>query len=200
MAFSSAEPVRVWNAHRHFLAHLITMPGWHKAVLVVGALLAFGGGIGRIAGATRQPANAPASQPQQSATDAPKSSFAGDSTPPAADKPLEAQREPDGSLLIRLSPHAMAIGLSLVAGFLIAWVFRAFLKTMALLALVVTGGLFALSYFGVLNVDLSSAKQEYTSVIHWLGDQAGRLKDVAMAHLPSSGGGAVGAWLGLRRR
>ncbi len=186
MSFSIAEPVGLGNAHRHFLAHLIGMPGWHKAVLLIGALMAFGGGIGRVAGVTRQqPTTAPSalSQPEN----------------PEA-KPVAAEREPDGSMLIRLSPHAMAVGLSSVAGFFLGWLFRAFVKTMILLALIIGGGLFALSYFGVLNVDLSSAKQEYASAVHWLSDQAARLKDVVLAHLPSSGGGAVGAWLGFHRR
>ena len=53
---------------------------------------------------------------------------------------------------------------------------------------------------GVLNIDLSTAREKYGSALHWLGDQAARLKDMAVAHLPSSGGGTVGAWLGFRRR
>jgi uncharacterized membrane protein (Fun14 family) len=109
------------------------------------------------------------------------------------------QTEPP-SLVARLSPNATRIGGSVVAGFVLGWIFRAFVKTMAFFALLAGAALMALSYFGVINVDLSSAREHYASVMHWLSDQGMRLKDVVIAHLPSSSGGAVGAYLGFRRR
>ena len=57
-----------------------------------------------------------------------------------------------------------------------------------------------LSYFNIVNIDLSEARTKYASSIHWVQDQACKLKDVAQSHLPHSGAGAVGAFAGFRRR
>ena len=48
MSDSTTHPVRWGNAHNHFLTHLITMPGWHKAVILFGGLLAVLGTVGQI--------------------------------------------------------------------------------------------------------------------------------------------------------
>ena len=90
--------------------------------------------------------------------------------------------------------------MSVLAGFVLGWLFRAFLKTMAFFLMLAIAALAALSYFGVLNVDFTSAREHYASALHWLGDQSSRLKDLIISHLPSSGGGALGAFLGFRRR
>jgi hypothetical protein len=49
-------------------------------------------------------------------------------------------------------------------------------------------------------VDLTAAQQTYDSAREWLTDQATRLKDVVLAHLPSSASGGLGAFIGFRRR
>src|SRR2546421_2864351 len=40
--------VRWGNAHQHFLRHLAVMPSWHKAVILIGGLVALLGTIGQI--------------------------------------------------------------------------------------------------------------------------------------------------------
>src|SRR5258706_13499072 len=43
---TNTERLRFKTAPRHFLAHLATMPRWHKLVLLLGVGLAIAGGIG----------------------------------------------------------------------------------------------------------------------------------------------------------
>ena len=106
---------------------------------------------------------------------------------------------PDG-LIAKLAPETTRVGGSVVAGFVVGWLFRAFLKTMVFLALLAGGGLFALSYFGVIDVDMAAVREGSASAAQWLTRHADRLKDVVVSHLPSTGGGALGAFLGFRRR
>ena len=84
--------------------------------------------------------------------------------------------------LANLSSPSMKIGISVVAGFILGWIFRGFLKTMAFVALALFALLAALSYFGILNVDMTKAKAEYTTAIQWATDQFWKLKDVLVAH------------------
>ena len=93
-----------------------------------------------------------------------------------------------------------ALGFGFVGGFIVGFIFRAFIKLMMLITLVVVGGLAALSYFNILNVDFTAARQAYETNTAWLTDQAGRLKDLLVGYLPSSTGGAAGVFFGLRRK
>ncbi len=97
-------------------------------------------------------------------------------------------------------PPAMRIGVSILAGFVLGWLFRAFIRTVAFFALLGAAVLGALSWFRVVNIDMSSAQGEYATAMHWLYAQATLLKHAVIAHLPSTGGGTLGAFLGLRRR
>jgi uncharacterized membrane protein (Fun14 family) len=203
------------ESHRQSLpAHLRTMPRWHRVVLLIAVLLAAAGSVGwavtRTAPGERRvipptPAAASAAAPSVSKSLAPRSGFVDErtttvATPLPADAVADANDTTPGGWISRLSPHATGVGVSVVAGFLMGWLFRAFLKTMTFFALIVAGLLAALSYFGVLNVDMTAARGHYGDAVHWLTDQAMRLKDVIVAHLPSSGGGAFGAFMGFRRR
>jgi uncharacterized membrane protein (Fun14 family) len=92
------------------------------------------------------------------------------------------------------------LGFGFAGGFIIGFIFRAFLKRMTLITILIAGGLFALSYFFHVNIDFTHARDVWDSNAQWLTEQATRLKDVAVAHLPSSTGGAAGVFFGLRRR
>lgn len=92
------------------------------------------------------------------------------------------------------------LGFGFVGGFIIGFVFRAFLKLMTLVTVLVGGGLMLLSYYHVLNIDFTHARDVVQSNAEWLTEQATRLKDLLVAHLPSSTGGAAGVFFGLRRR
>ncbi len=201
---TNTERLRFKTAPRHFLAHLATMPRWHKLVLLLGVGLAIAGGIGwmtsraasdsgrRVTTVTSNSASAPAGSS--------KFIDGGASPSDSTITTTTTTREEPPTLIGRLSPNATRIGGSVVAGFVFGWIFRAFLKTVTFFVLLAGAALLALSYFGVINVDLSSAREHYASALHWLSDQGERLKDAVIAHLPSSGGGTLGAFLGFRRR
>jgi uncharacterized membrane protein (Fun14 family) len=173
------------------------MPRWHKAVLVMGVVLALAGGAGWVMGRNGNDGGARVTTTGSPAP-AGSSKFIDDSG--AGGSPVATDRETAPNIISRLSPNATRIGVSVLAGFVLGWLFRAFLKTMAFFLMLAIAILAALSYFGVLNVDFTSAREHYASALHWLGDQTTRLKDVVISHLPSSGGGALGAFLGFRRR
>jgi uncharacterized membrane protein (Fun14 family) len=74
---------------------------------------------------------------------------------------------------------------------------------MALLALLGGAAVWAMSHYGILhlsNSDLQTARERAVGAATWLEAHAAQMKDLAIAHLPSTGGGAFGASLGFRRR
>jgi len=91
-------------------------------------------------------------------------------------------------------------GFGFVGGFIIGFIFRAFVKMMTLITVVFVGILAALSYFHIFNIDFTAVHRAYDSNAAWINDQAMRLKDVIVAHLPSTTTGAAGVWFGTRRR
>jgi uncharacterized membrane protein (Fun14 family) len=209
MSAESNESVRVNSVPVRFFAHVSAMPVWQKVVLVVAILLACLGGsawaMSHFNGGTKTTTTVTttAKAPSGARTPAGSSSFIDEhSTPTPSDSSTTTtteEKKPQG-LIEQFSPATTRIGVSVVAGFVFGWLFRAFLKTMTFFVLIVAALLAGLSYFGVLNVDFSAAREHYASAVHWLTDQGERLKAVLLSHLPSSGGGALGAYMGFRRR
>jgi uncharacterized membrane protein (Fun14 family) len=199
------EKLRASNAHKHFLSHLATMPRWQLMVLILGLCMAVGGGVAWVMThhGQRQTRTEVTRTPDagRGATPANSSGFVDDTsgTGTSTTTTTTTAEEPTG-LIARISPNATRIGGSVVAGFVVGWIFRAFLKTMLFFALLGFALMMALSYFGVLNIDFTAAREHYATAVHWLTDQADRLKTLFVAHLPSAGGGTVGAFLGFRRR
>jgi uncharacterized membrane protein (Fun14 family) len=198
------------RAHEQFARHIRSQPRWHKSLLGVMVVLAVLGVVGQVRAKLSKPriverTETSATSANNSSTPANSRGFVSQDSTAQAPAPAAADRVPtqpvgNDDLFTRVSPYATRLGVGYVAGFIIGWVFRFFLKTMMMITLVV-GGLFAaLSYFHVVNVDLTPAKQQYDSAMHWASDQASKLKDAAMAHLPSGGATTVGAFLGFRRR
>ncbi|MGN6503977.1 MAG: FUN14 domain-containing protein [Tepidisphaeraceae bacterium] len=120
----------------------------------------------------------------------------------AGDAPAESETTTttDQSWTGWFSGHGARLGFGFVGGFLIGFVFRAFLKIMTLITLLVVGGLAALSYFHVLNIDFSAAHRAWASNADWITTEAGKLKDLLIAHLPSTTSGTAGVFFGLRRK
>jgi uncharacterized membrane protein (Fun14 family) len=184
-------------------AQIRTMPKWHKLVLSLGLLCASLGAAGWVTGKVAQRSVDEAAAGAGGASVPQGSSNFLRSTDPArrADAaPDVAGTEPEQGFVLRISPKVMRVGVSLLVGFIVGFLFRMFVKTMLLVTLVIGGIFFALTYFNVVNVDLTSAQQTYDGAREWLTDQATRLKDVVLAHLPSSASGGVGAFIGFRRR
>ena len=161
--------------------HVFNMHKWQRGLVLVAVLLFGSGSVGKMSsylGQKNQPVVAPAD----------------------ANKPIPNPPAPEPTLAQKVSPWAMRMGLSLLVGFLIGFALRVFVRITVTLLLLGIGLLMLLSYFHVVNVDLSAEKTKYESTVNWAQDQAYRLKDSALSHLPSSGGGALGAFAGFRRR
>jgi uncharacterized membrane protein (Fun14 family) len=170
-----------------FLRDLMRMPTWHRYVLLAAISVAVIGTIGRVRqffGVSPSPSQALAS---------PRSNFTSDDTTADADS-TEVSPQP-----WYLSPRFLTIGGSVLGGFLIGWAMRVFVKTTILIGLAITAVLGSLSYFHILNVDLTSVQQHYQGDVNWLGEQASRLKNVAISHIPSHAGGLLGIFMGFRR-
>ena len=92
------------------------------------------------------------------------------------------------------------LGISFFAGVVLGTIARTFVK-LAAMGAVVIGLIFAgLSYFHILNVDLTTMKTRYASASEWIEDQGGKLKGVALGALPSSTSAAAGFFAGFKRR
>src|SRR5437763_1971162 len=202
MSRATGDQPRWDDAHRHFFSHLAHMPGWHKAVILLAGLIAAAGTVGQVTGHVAR-RNTPVQHVAGGNSTAPAGSngFVGNTGGPAA--PQAPASEPELGLLGRISPHATKVGLSIVLGFIVGWLFRAFLKTMALIGLLICAAGWALAHYGILDLnggDLQSARERAAGAGAWLEAHGAQLKDLALAHLPSSGGGAFGAFLGFRRK
>lgn len=161
------------------------MPGWHKKLIIAAIVLC---GVGLVGQGFSHFSDKHESQ-QSSAPAGSRSAFESSDTTIQQDPPLWQ----------RVSPHATKIGISLVVGFLVGFLFRAFLKTMSLVVLVIGGIIFALSYFDILNIDFTSAREQTEQAAGWLSQKATAAREFVMSHLPSGVASAVGAFLGFRR-
>ena len=180
------------NAHRHFFSHLGTMPGWHQIVLIAGVLIAVVGGVGK------------ATTPS-----APTAQVSADGSIPSGSSGLVGDPGPtsDSGIQIgtfgKISPHMIGVGFSIVVGFILGWFFRAFIKSMAMITVLIGGTLWALSHFNILHLsdeNVTRIKENSAQATSWATAHASQFKDFIMAHLPSSGSGTLGAFLGFRRR
>ena len=161
---------------RRFVRDLWMRPRWHRVVLVLAALAA---GLGW-AHWSYQAATA------TSATTAPAVTVRSVPPPPPPSSPFFA-------------PLARRVGGSILLGFVIGWMFRTFVRLMAAITALAVGSLALLSHFHIMNVDLTAAENKTSHASVWVTDQAGRLRDAALAHVHSTIGGAVGLFMGVRR-
>lgn len=183
-----------------FIGSLTSMPFWQKAVL--GAAMTLG-----IAGAGAQLASGPTPPPPPAPTAPETSSAAPEGSrgfvagqPQATPTQQQQAPQPEPTWVQSVSPVATKSGLGFVGAFLIGWAFRVFIKTMAVITALGVAILFALSYFNVINIDMSAAKQQWSSVSEFLTTQAGNLKDLLITHLPASSASAAGFTVGLCRK
>ena len=131
---------------------------------------------------------------------APSSGFVADGSTVGRAAPPDDAQTPSDTWTGWTGAKGMKLGFGFAGRFVIGFIFRAFLKLAALATVIIGGGLAALSYFHFLNIDFTRVHQAYADNSAWIHDQAWRLKEVLLAHLPSSTTGAAGAWFGTRRR
>jgi uncharacterized membrane protein (Fun14 family) len=108
-----------------------------------------------------------------------------------------AATQPSPSALAEWSRRA---GASVILGFLIGWIFRTFTKIMALISALVLGGILAVSWFDIANVDLIVARRAYKDTSSWVMGEANKLRHAAMGHVHSTVGGALGIFMGVRKK
>jgi hypothetical protein len=90
-----------------------------------------------------------------------------------------------------------AIAASYAGGFLIGRLFWKVLKTAAIVAAILLGGLTVLNRA---HVDTSKAKEEAEAGSAWVRNEASRAKHYLLHFLPSGAGAGVGVFAGGRRR
>ncbi len=203
------------------LKHAIkSMPNWKWRLLTIGlviGLIGVGAQMFTVISGQKPPANqtsvARTATPQGSAspsgapTPGGSRGFVSEQAPAPADSQSDqsapsadssSQQPNDLSQLWK--PLMTKVGFSLFIGIVTGVLFRAFLKTAMAISMLVIGGAMALSYYHVVNVDLTSVKSETAQATSWLADQGYRVKDMLFHALPSSTSAGIGFFLGLKRR
>ncbi len=120
------------------------------------------------------------------------------SSTPAPDATPQAQVEPESSFIWKAL--MTRVGFSLFIGVIVGVIFRVFLRTALLISALIVSAAMALSYFHIMNVDLTMVKAQTAQATNWISDQGYRLKDVLFHALPSSTSAGIGFFLGLKRR
>lgn len=178
---------------KSFLTHLVVMPRFHQSLLGLAMLLAGGGTLGQIAGYFK----GPATPTVQTTTTAPGGSSFVDANEAPTATPAEAPPQTIGE---RVAPWATRVGFAYIVGFVVGWAFRAFIKIMSLLTMAGVSIIAGLSYFHILNVDMTTTQQKYESVMHWVTDQGSKAASALMHHFPGSASSFAGMFLGFKRK
>jgi uncharacterized membrane protein (Fun14 family) len=188
-------PMPVGPARPSMLQHVLRMPRFHKKLLTLAMLLAGAGGVGQIVG------QIPASTDSAIMSSRPGASPSGsNSIVQTSDTAAPASSETSPSLNQRVSPAMTKIGLSFIAGFVLGWVFRAFLKLASMIGAAGIAILMGLSWLRIVNIDLSQAQQEYNSAMAWMNDQAWILAKNILSHIPGSASTFAGLYVGFKRK
>jgi uncharacterized membrane protein (Fun14 family) len=177
-----SEPLSWANSGQYFFAHIIGMPNWHKAVVLIAAIVCGSGTFSSIM--SRSNATSPGMTV-------------------ATTEPMDTGSTAGNSFMSRVSPHMIKVGASVVIGFVVGWYIRAFIKTMVIFGLIVIGCVWLANHFGVFQVspgEVQRIHDKSLAATHWMEVHAEGWKDWLTAKLPSAGGGSFGAWLGFKRR
>jgi uncharacterized membrane protein (Fun14 family) len=171
------DPTEVPTLLSKVVAHFLDLHSWQKGVLTLAVILFGTGGAHQL------------------------TTFFG-ATPPATTAPsVEGQPPaPAPTFGDKVSPWAMGVGGSFVAGFLLGFALRIFVRITMAVVLVGICVMLLLSRFHIVNLDFSQAKTEYSDSVHWVADQAEHVEKSVASHLPHSGSGLFGAFAGFRRR
>jgi uncharacterized membrane protein (Fun14 family) len=188
---------------RRFVTDLFYMPRWHKGVLAI-ALLSTGLGWSHWGYHVMADVNSSSTQPTQTVQQGPYAYSTNGNSSPANSPSGTAQSPIPGPSTVSspspLASWARRAGGSVLVGFVIGWAFRTFLRTMASITTIFVGALGLLSYFHIMNVDMTAAEQKYTTASSWVTDQAGKLRDAAISHVHSTAAGALGMIMGVRKK
>jgi uncharacterized membrane protein (Fun14 family) len=201
-----------------------TMPGWKKMLLGLSLLVGVAGFAVEEAGSVVKktapavptapthvaPGEPTAGSPVVGSGFVPAGSSGFVASPSSASAPQPApgpgvapadssQTEAQGMSAL-MTPYLTRVGFSVFIGVVIGFLFRTFIKIAVGISALVVAAALALSYFHIVNIDMTAVKTETASASAWISDQAFRLKDVIFHALPSSTGAGVGFIFGFKRR
>jgi uncharacterized membrane protein (Fun14 family) len=209
---------------RPALSHAIrTMPRWKWRLLGIGLVIGTIGLVGQGAAylSSRNARSAPTNQQPAGSTGvatpsaapgapagasgfvggqptAPAPGTAGTPGSPTPDASGDSSATPGMTQV--MTPFMTRVGFSLFVGIVVGLVFRTFIRLALTLSVLTIGAAAALSYFHVVNVDLTAVRTETAQATGWLADQGYRLKDMLFNALPSSTSAGIGFLLGFKRR
>jgi uncharacterized membrane protein (Fun14 family) len=98
------------------------------------------------------------------------------------------------------SPAMAQLGGSYLAGFLLGWAFRRFLRMAAMIVAVTLACMGALKATGWLDLDWPSIEAQISQTLHWLHGEAEGLKSLLTGFLPSAGAAGAGSFFGFRKK
>jgi len=181
------------------------LPRWKKVLLgVAGALLV--GGLGLKAyELTRPDGPAPGSPENAAMQPAPASSLVdGWKWPrepelPPKPEPDEGRNTASEDLPTAWSGALTKGGFSFLVAFCIGYALRAFFKISALVLGVVALAIFALSYFGVLQVDWTTLETYFDRAAKVVKEEGGGLTNFVTGSLPSAGMAGLGLFTGFKK-
>jgi uncharacterized membrane protein (Fun14 family) len=195
---------------RPALVHAVrTMPRWKWKILGIGLTIGCIGVGGQIASAYLKPAPTPApvshstsAAPVNGVAPSGSSGFAGGHPQSTAPDATTTSPPPaaTSTLIDAVTPFMSHFGFSLFVGIVVGLAFRTFLRVALLFSAIIVGGAMAISYFGHINIDMTTVKADTSQAVSWLTDQGYRLKTMLFQALPSSTAAGVGFLLGFKRR
>ncbi|GIW76950.1 MAG: hypothetical protein KatS3mg104_2013 [Phycisphaerae bacterium] len=171
----------------------MTLSGFQIKALLAGVLLTVAGLIGWVWTTSIQPRNTV--WPVHTTTESNRSmvdSSNGSQTPVVT----EGSKSPTEWV----SSKGFQLGLSFLIAFAIGYIFRIFLRTMAILTVGSVIGVVLLSYFNLYNIDLTQVEHQWDTHREWVTTQVGKLKDRVWEYLPSTSAGFVGFFVGMLLR
>ena len=98
------------------------------------------------------------------------------------------------------SPAVAQIGGSYLAGFLIGWAFRRFLRFAAMLVAAMLACIALMKASGWIDVDWSALEAQVSRTVQWLHGEAEGLRNVVTGFLPSAGAAGAGSFFGFRKK
>jgi uncharacterized membrane protein (Fun14 family) len=170
------------------------MPGYLKVLMGGAVVLLTLGLVGHAKNRMEQPPPAPTAQTSVDSSKA--RGFVSGAPEAQSGDPAMTAPAPKSTW----SGTSTKVGAGFLLGFIVGWIFRFFLKTMALLTgagALILGGL---SCFNVVNVDLTTTKTEYDNAMAWVKDQGERLTHVIYDKMNATVPTGLGAFFGFRRR
>lgn len=111
---------------------------------------------------------------------------------------VESAPPPNTSL--RAAPALTRIGVSFLVAFAAGFLLRSFLRIAIPFIALVALGAFVLQWSGVMPVDWTGVNEQAEEAGTWVASQSKSASSYLKSALPSAGAGAVGLFMGLRRR